>query len=70
MKDLRYGVVLIAIKNLIPIKILRSIKMSIVKNKCSCYKESDENYEYNDFQTNKKSLYCFRRLAILIQIYM
>ena len=34
------------------------------KNKCRYYEESDEesdeNYEYNDFQTNKKSSNCFR----------
>ena len=34
------------------------------KNKCSYYEESDEendeNYEYNDFQTNKKSSDCYR----------
>ena len=34
------------------------------KKKCSYYEEtdeeSDENYEYNDFQTNKKSSNCYR----------
>ena len=30
------------------------------KNNCSYYEESDENYECDDFQINKKSLYCFR----------
>ena len=34
------------------------------KNKCSYYEESDEendeNYEYNDFQRNKKSSNCYR----------
>lgn len=34
------------------------------KKKCSYYEESDEesdeNYEYNDFQTNKKSSVCYR----------
>jgi len=34
------------------------------KNKCRYYEESDEesdeNYEYNDFQTNKKSSNCYR----------